>query len=596
MKKSFKTRLCAVGLAALMLVGAGMTSIGSYAGTEISASAVTQYTTSGEYVYTDFKNTGRAILKYLGNDTDVVIPSQLDGVDVSEICDYTFTDCTNLRSVTIPKTVKYITVTTFNVCGTLSSIFVDENNQYFSSKDGILYNKDQSVIRCYPSNHTGSESVTVPDSVTEIGNCAFYKCSNLKSISLPDNLTIIGYDSFVKCDNLTSIDIPKNVTTINNYAFQGCTSLTSFKIPPKVTTINEDVFDGCTSLTSIEVDKDSTALTSDNGVLYSKDKKNLIRYPLAKKDTSFTVPEGVETIAACAFRDCKNLKSVAVSEGVKKIWGYAFGDCHNLSSVKLADSIEEIGWGVFDDCIGLTDLVLPKNLNYIGSLAFSGCENLSSLITSNNITDSGFSLFYDCKKLVVYGEKNTYMETYAKKSNVSFAPKEIVYGGTADIFCGSSEWNKEYTFAVYYKQSTATKWTTAQKYSENREVSFKPKHTGIYNVCIRAKDSDGHVTKKIFNITVNPTLKNTSEVSVNSIKLGKSVSVTAASTGGLGEKVYEVFYKNSTQTKWTKAQSYSSNTSITIKPKHTGKYTICVKAKDERGKAVKKNLTVEVTK
>ncbi|MBQ1659603.1 MAG: hypothetical protein II059_07120, partial [Clostridia bacterium] len=225
---------------------------------------------------------------------------------------------------------------------------------------------------------------------------------------------------------------------------------------------------------------------------------------------------------------------------------------------------------------------------------------------SDNVTSIGSNAFNGCNNLTIYCKSGSYVEEYAAENNIDFctiysnmskiSSKEIVYSDTVNVICESFCGKEPYTYAVYYKQSTATKWTTAQKYSENTEVSFKPKHTGLYNVSVNAKDATGKVKKVKFDITVNPTLKNTSTVSANSIKLGKTVNVTAASTGGLGEKVYEVYYKNSTQTKWTKSQSYSSNTSLTIKPKHEGTYTICVKAKDERGKVVKKNLTVTVKK
>ena len=300
--------------------------------------------------------------------------------------------------------------------------------------------------------------------------------------------------------------------------------------------------------------------------------------------TSVTIPDTVVIIGNSSFKECSSLTSVNISDSVSIIYSSAFSGCSNLTSVTIPDGVLDINYCTFEDCSSLTSVTIPESVYSISPSAFKNCSNLT-----------------------IYGKKGSYAEKYAKDKYIPFktapfknttvAPlSETVYGNTINISCKSFMGEKPYTYAVYYKLSTAEKWTVAQKYSENTEVSFKPKHAGIYNVSVNAKDATGKVKKVKFDITVNPTLKNTSAVSADTIKLGKTVDVTASSTGGLGKKVYEVYYKNADQTKWTRAQSYSENTSLTIKPKHTGTYTICVKAKDKRGKVVKKNLTVEVTK
>ena len=377
-----------------------------------------------------------------------------------------------------------------------------------------------------------------------------------------DELILIGYNGSGK-----NVVIPreingKKVVEIDSDAFMD-TAITSLTIPDTVLFIGEGAFSYSRTLASIEVDDGNECFSSYDGMLYDKSGKTLICCPSGRE------------------------KDVSVHKGTEIIEQYAFDCCTKIKSVTIPDTVVSIGSCAFNECLSLSYITIPASVTEIYSNSFD---------VSND--------------LVIYCEAGSYAEKYAKENGIKtvyyavealsnksvISAKAIVYGDTVTVSCKASGGTAPYTYAVYYKQSTATKWTTAQSYSENREVSFKPKHTGTYNVSVRAKDAQGNVKKKTFTVTVNPTLKNTSAVSVNSIKLGKSVSVTAASTGGLGEKVYEVFYKNSTQTKWTKVQSYSSNTSLTIKPRHTGTYTICVKAKDERGKVVKKNLTVEVTK
>ena len=195
---------------------------------------------------------------------------------VKTIGDYAFNWCSSLTSITIPSSVKTIGVATFNCCSSLTSInipasvttigdgaFVDcsslnisvnENNTTYSSEDGMLLNKEKTILIAYPS---AKGTVTnVPTSVTTIGKLAFAGCSNLATVTfgVESQLTSIGERAFDICSSLTSITIPASVTSIGDFAFDSCISLTSISLPSSVTSIGKRAFVECSNLATVTME------------------------------------------------------------------------------------------------------------------------------------------------------------------------------------------------------------------------------------------------------------------------------------------------------------------------------------------------------
>ena len=156
--------------------------------------------------------------------TSVTIPSSVTSIGASA-----FRYCSGLTSVTIPSGVTSIGASVFNDCNGLASITVDSKNSFFSSRDGILFDKAQKELICYPRGKTGA--VDIPSSVTSIGPSAFYYCSGLTSVTIPSGVTSVGASAFSGCSGLTSVTIPSGVTSVGASVFSGCSGLTSVMIP-----------------------------------------------------------------------------------------------------------------------------------------------------------------------------------------------------------------------------------------------------------------------------------------------------------------------------------------------------------------------------
>ena len=166
-------------------------------------------------------------------------------------------------------------------------------------------------------------SITIPNSVTSIGECAFRNCTGLTSVTIGNSVTSIGNRAFYGCIGITSITIPNSVTTIGEYAFYGCTGLTSITIPNSVTSIGDCIFKGCKKLTSMTLMSNAACTQS---LLYNSSKK----YDIRTQITSLTIGDEVTTIGENVFKGCSNLETVVFGENVQDIGNNAFRGCQNI--------------------------------------------------------------------------------------------------------------------------------------------------------------------------------------------------------------------------------------------------------------------------
>ncbi len=325
---------------------------------------------------------GEAAFYGCGSLTTVTIPDS-----VTSIGEGAFAYC-GLTTVTISASVTTIGVGAFLLCQNLTDITVDEENSAYSSLDGVLFNKEQTELICYPGGKAGD--YVIPDGVTSIGTYAFLDCTGLTAVTIPASVTDLGEDVFSYCANLTAITvdgensvfssldgvlfnkeqtelicypggkagdyaIPDGVTSIADSAFQACNSLTGVTIPASVTSIGAMVFSYCEGLTAITVDGENSVYSSLDGVLFDKEQTELICCP-AGKAGAYTVPDTVTIIGESAFEGCTGLTSVTIPDSVTTIDVYAFYDCMGLTVVTIGSGVTAIGDEAFYECTSLTDV------------------------------------------------------------------------------------------------------------------------------------------------------------------------------------------------------------------------------------------------
>lgn len=206
--------------------------------------------------------------------------------------------------------------------------------------------------------------------------------------STPYDVTSIGIDAFYHCGSLSNMFIPNSIVSIGASAFSWCWHLESITIPASVTTIGEDAFEGCTSLPSIDVASDNPVYCSIDGVLFSKDRTILIRYP-AGKAGAYTIPDHVTDIKEKAFSLSLQLTSVTIPNSITRIRRSTFYQCDTLLSVTLPGHLKDIEEWAFAQCVELQSIDIPESVTSIEKQAFSQCYSISSVYIPAGVTFLG---------------------------------------------------------------------------------------------------------------------------------------------------------------------------------------------------------------
>lgn len=251
-------------------------------------------------------------------------------------------------SITIPNTVTNIGVRAFDGCANLDSVVIPD-----------------SVINLGFGAFTGSglNAVVLGKGIERLPNALFDSCGALSSIAIPANVKDIGIDAFGCCSSLQSVIIPDSVTNISSFAFSQCESLAFVSIGSGVRSIGEAAFDSCSKLTSV------------------------------------VIPDGVVFIGDHAFQLCARLEEVSLGNGLDRVADGMFYQCSSLKSVTFGTGLKSIGLGAFCYCSQLEEVVLPAGLRSIAELAFRRCEKLKRVVIPSSVTSVGGNAFQQCWEL-----------------------------------------------------------------------------------------------------------------------------------------------------------------------------------------------------
>ena len=404
----------------------------------------------------------------------LVIPNTLGGYPVKSIGDFAFNDCTDLTSVTIGNSVTSIGEWAFDGCTGLISITIPdsvtsiggsafkgctglikinwnaESVSDFSEYGKVFYNAGTSgsgidvvfgdSVKRIPtyafyvsdsSYRPKIKSVTIGNSVTSIGDYAFYCCTGLTSVTIGNSVTSIGGSAFYNTawynaqpfgdvyagkvyykykgtmPENTIIVIKDGTKGIADSAFHNCTGLTSVTIPNSVTSIGDSAFNSCRCLKDIII-PNSVASIGDSVFNSCRRLKDII------------IPNSVASIGSSAFRSCTGLASITIPDSVTSIGDYAFRDCTGLTSVTIGNSVTSIGGSAFRGCTGLTSMTIPDSVTSIGYEAFYNCTGLTSITIPDSVTSIDDYAFYNCTGLTKINWNAESVSDFSESSRVFY--------------------------------------------------------------------------------------------------------------------------------------------------------------------------------
>ena len=419
-----------------LIVCMTITSVPASAGTQSEKNNDIKYKVEGGYIYFDVEKG-----EITGCDekvTSVTIPEKINKVKVTAIGRYAFSDCIELKSVVLPKSLKKI--------------------------------GDEAFYHCIKL-----ESIRLPQSLKTIGICAFGDCFSLETISIPKSLTTINSQAFARCSSLKNISVKKGNKYFEmsegilygkeknkKYTLIRCSAdkKGAVSVKRKLYYIDPDSFSGCNDVTDIRIKKIgntncekvksmkgviSTGFKSIGGIIYSYVWYNWNGY---KK-------EGWETYICPQGKKDK----VSIYDKTKIIGIGSFRGCDKITDVEIPSNVAIIGATAFLGCKNINEITLPKSTVFVGEATFNSCKNMEKILIPKSVQHIDEFCFGASEKVTIFGYENSYAEQYAKENNIPFksisgadeaVQKAIAKNVYINYIPGSSKVDKNHKLAVYY--------------------------------------------------------------------------------------------------------------------------------------------------
>ena len=277
---------------------------------------------------------------------------------------WVFYNCRSIKNLNIPRNLTDIAYTALAGLSGLVYYTCSPFNPKFKAVDGILYNKDMTMLVAYPQA-AAATSFTIPSTITSLYDYCLHNCDNLTEINIPESVTYFGMNIFSASDNIESIDVPDGVTKMGVTVFGQCPKLSHVHLPASLDSIKNSCFYGCNSLTEV------------------------------------VIPASVRYIGNYAFSDCENLKTITFEEGscLEGFGEYVFRESPSFESLDMPNTVTTMGTGMFYVCPSLKNIHLSRSLTILPNASFYQCSLLTELDIPGTVTHIGNAAMYKCTSL-----------------------------------------------------------------------------------------------------------------------------------------------------------------------------------------------------